>query len=123
MYRDAPILDLKDVFEQARALYLSQRGDRKKETSSWLGKTSSLDDVLEAIRSAENKYTAKKESHSRVRSTFSSWWTKAAVKIVHFRDIIDTFVSSNPEYVALAWGTIKFLFMVGLVSLSHFHRF
>ena len=67
---------------------------------------------MEAIRSAESKYTAQKESHSKVRATVSSWWSTAAVKIVHFRDIIDTFVSSNPEYVALAWGTIKFLFMV-----------
>ncbi len=118
MFSDAPILDLKEVFEQARELYLSQRGGRKKEAPHWLATTSSLNDVVEAIRSAESKYTAKQESHSKVRSMVSSWWSTAAVKIVHFRDIIDTLVSSNPEYVALAWGTIKFLFMVGPVLIS-----
>ncbi|KAH8897671.1 hypothetical protein GQ53DRAFT_837507 [Thozetella sp. PMI_491] len=111
---DTPIESLRDTYSQARELYLSQSSARKKDTPPWLAQADSIESVLEAVRSAETKYTAKQDGRSKLHSTVGSWWTKAVSKIVNFQDIVDTFVSSNPEYAALVWGSMKFLFMVTL---------
>lgn len=75
-----------------------------------------MDDALEAVRAARDKYVEKKKRRHRVDTALSSWWVNAAARITCFGSVIDTFISSNPEYSALAWGAIKFLFMVRAVS-------
>jgi len=39
-----------------------------------------------------------------------------ASRLTPFFEIVDIFVSSNPEYAALAWGAIRLVFLVGVCS-------
>ena len=71
-----------------------------------------MDDVIATIQAAETKYAVKRANRSMVYTTMASWWTKSISRINNFAGVVDMFVSSNPEYTALVWGTMKFLFAV-----------
>jgi hypothetical protein len=40
------------------------------------------------------------------------WLSKLSTRICHYGRIFDVLVQHHPEYVALAWGAMKFLFVV-----------
>jgi hypothetical protein len=44
-------------------------------------------------------------------------------KIVHYGNVFDVLAQQHPEYVSLAWGTFKLLFIVSLndSSTRHYH--
>lgn len=39
-----------------------------------------------------------------------------------FFDVVNIFISSNPEFSALAWGAIRFVFVVARIELHIFSR-
>jgi len=41
------------------------------------------------------------------------WLHRALSKIHHYGNIVDVFVQHHPEYVALVWGAMKVLLVVG----------
>lgn len=75
--------------------------------------------ILAEIQKAEDVYAAKKESRWRVTKKVNSGWTASVNRVGTFINVIDTLVSSNPEYAALAWGSIKVLFLVSSNTPSH----
>ena len=38
-------------------------------------------------------------------------------KLLYYSNVFDVLAQHHPEYVALAWGTLKFLFIVCAVTL------
>ena len=49
------------------------------------------------------------------------WINAFASRVTYYGDILDMLVQHHPEYVALAWGAFKFVFVVGSL-LSSFCR-
>lgn len=47
------------------------------------------------------------------KSTAKSWLYKFSRRIHYYSQVLDVMVQHHPEYVSLAWGTMKFLFIVG----------
>ncbi|KAM0073092.1 hypothetical protein ACKRZS_013953 [Fusarium odoratissimum] len=95
---------VKKHFEQSNSL----SGDEK----ALLGKKSSLQDVEKAVSDAFAKYEAKSEA-SKTRK----WLQKASESICHYGQVLDVFVQHHPEYVSLAWGLMKVMFIVSWLSL------
>ncbi|RKK22269.1 hypothetical protein BFJ66_g1351 [Fusarium oxysporum f. sp. cepae] len=89
---------VKKHFEQSNSL----SGDEK----ALLGKKSSLQDVEKAVSDAFAKYEAKSEA-SKTRK----WLQKASESICHYGQVLDVFVQHHPEYVSLAWGLMKVMFI------------
>ncbi|KAJ4213845.1 hypothetical protein NW759_010840 [Fusarium solani] len=75
-----------------------------------------MESVLEEVRKAEEQQNKKKSSRHRFTKAAALVWTTAVNKINTFSKVIDVVVSSHPEYAALVWGSMKFLF---LVTLNH----
>ncbi|KAH7363721.1 hypothetical protein BKA66DRAFT_444640 [Pyrenochaeta sp. MPI-SDFR-AT-0127] len=68
-----------------------------------------LADVQSAITTAMRKHrSAQKESKVR------KWLVKLSERIHFYGGVLDVFAQHHPEYVALAWGSIKFLITVGV---------
>lgn len=44
------------------------------------------------------------------------WLTGLSEKLLYYGNIFDTLAQHHPEYVALAWGTLKFLFVVSALT-------
>lgn len=75
-----------------------------------------MESMLEAVHKAEEQHGAKKNSRHRFTKAICLAWTKAVNKINTFSAAIDVLVSSHPEYAALVWGSIKFLFLVSMTT-------
>lgn len=65
-----------------------------------------IEDVVDALKDAESKY------QGRGSGKAWKWMTRLSSKIMFYGQIIDMFTQHHPEYVALAWGMIKFLLVV-----------
>ncbi|KAK7994555.1 hypothetical protein PG991_016143, partial [Apiospora marii] len=65
-----------------------------------------MEDIHSIVQSCLAQYTAKRGS-SKTRQ----WLSRLSSRINYYGNIMDVLVSHNPEYVALAWGTFKFLFV------------
>lgn len=73
-----------------------------------------MDSVLDEVRKAEEQLSAKKNSRHRFTKAICLAWTTAVNRINTFSTTIDVLVSSHPEYAALVWGSMKFLFLVSV---------
>lgn len=95
---------VKKHFEQSNSLSTDEK--------ALLGKKSSLQDVEKAVSDAFAKYEAKSEA-SKTRK----WLLKASESICHYGQVLDVFVQHHPEYVSLAWGLMKVMFIVSWLDL------
>jgi len=103
---------MKQAYDEAIKFHRETFRAGSKEAQTWLSKKCSMQDVVTAVDEAKNRYSIKKMGKSGPNAAMASWWTAAASKVMHYSQIIDTFVSSNPEYAALAWGGLRFIFTV-----------
>ncbi|CAM1509858.1 Fc.00g001930.m01.CDS01 [Cosmosporella sp. VM-42] len=107
---------LKAAYEKALASHQElNKGRRKDEFILFYGPLS-MEAILKEIATAEERYAAKKDGRWRLTKAVNSGWTTTVTKINVFGSVIDTLVSTHPEYAAPVWGTIKFLF---LATLQH----
>ena len=79
------------------------------ECAKWLQGSSTIFDVEAAVLSAKLKYE-QKSPKSRARK----WLASASSRLMYWSVIMDTLAQHHPEYVSLAWGAMKFLFIVSL---------
>ncbi|KAF5484808.1 hypothetical protein CGCS363_v014092 [Colletotrichum siamense] len=74
-----------------------------------LGEHNSIQDVKLALDKALEEYQ-KKAKGSKVRD----WLAKCSSRVLYYGAVFDTFSQHHPEYVSLAWGAFKFLFIAVL---------
>ena len=66
-----------------------------------------LEDVQLAVAIAKAKFDL-----SRKNEKTKKWIGKISARVPYYGNIMDVLVQHHPEYVSLAWGTMKFFFMV-----------
>ncbi|KAL9619836.1 MAG: hypothetical protein Q9160_005576 [Pyrenula sp. 1 TL-2023] len=72
---------------------------------AWVSRRASMEDVVQAIGVAREKY------HARRMSKAWKWLTLFSGRVTHYSSILDVMVQHHPEYAALAWGAMKLLFV------------
>jgi hypothetical protein len=77
------------------------------ECAKWLSASNTIFDVEQAVISAKQKYE-NRSPKSRARK----WLSSCSSRLMYYSVIMDTLSQHHPEYVSLAWGAIKFLFIV-----------
>ncbi|KAI0451736.1 hypothetical protein F5B21DRAFT_527538 [Xylaria acuta] len=77
---------------------------RKKDIAS---KATTLEDLEQIVQAARSKYEDKIKDR-RVQK----WLNRVSLRIRYYGNILDVLVQHHPQYVSLAWGAFKFLFMV-----------
>jgi hypothetical protein len=85
----------------------------------WLRDKVSMQDVRAAVDDAQKAYEvrSRKSNAYQYLAAFSS-------RIMYYGVIMDTLSQHHPEYVSLAWGAVKFLFVVRhLVIFYHIYVF
>ena len=73
--------------------------------------TTSLQDLLDIVTKAHDTYEA-----SHKNQVTKKWLGKIASRLQYYGTIMDVLVQHHPEYVALAWGAMKFLFTVSFLT-------
>ncbi len=107
-FRDRELVIAEEAYKQAVIFCKQELKNDKKGWSMWLDDSSSASDVVDVVRHARTKYEKKR------RPAVSSIWSALSSRIVYYKDILDMLVQQHPEYVSLAWGAMKFLFVVSL---------
>jgi hypothetical protein len=79
----------------------------------WLKKKHTIANVQEEIKKAQEKYNLTSQG-SRVRK----WLSRFSAGALYYGLILDVLVQHHPEYVSLAWGTTKLLFVVSVKNLE-----
>jgi hypothetical protein len=64
------------------------------------------------VEKAKREYEAKGQK----RRTVVQWLNKLSFGIRYYSKVLDTLAQHHPEYVALAWGAVKFVIMVSPLS-------
>jgi hypothetical protein len=94
------------VFSRVLQLLQQQNGSSNVPGQDWLKKKHTIADVQEEITKAQEGYNLR--SQGRVRK----WLTGFSSGVLYYGRILDVLVQHHPEYVSLAWGTTKLLFVV-----------
>lgn len=55
---------------------------------------------------------AKKDYESSRNQRLNKWLGRVSSRLMYYGNIFDVLAQHHPEYVALAWGAMKFLFVV-----------
>lgn len=72
----------------------------------WLGRHHTIDDVQSAVTQALKEYRTRSKC-----SKVQEWLTSCSARVMYYGEVLDTFSNHHPEYVSLAWGALKFLFL------------
>jgi hypothetical protein len=65
-----------------------------------------IEDMIDSLNESERKYRHRRDSKAL------KWATRLSSKIMFYGQILDVIFQHHPEYVSLAWGTMKFLLVV-----------
>lgn len=68
--------------------------------------TPSIHDVQAAVAQALSQYRSRSKA-----SKFQEWLASCSARVMYYGQILDAFSNHHPEYVSLAWGAFKFLFL------------
>lgn len=73
-----------------------------------LGNARSIQDVQQIVNGAKSKY----ESSDGRKQTVQKWLRRISAQTMHYAAVLDALAQHHPEYVALAWGAVKFVINV-----------
>lgn len=73
---------------------------------TWLRRQHSMKDVEGAVAQALKDYQTRSKG-----SKVQEWLHSCSARVMYYGEVLDTFSNHHPEYVSLAWGAMKFLFM------------
>lgn len=80
---------------------------------AWItdSKHGNMQDVLNAVTDAQASYNEKRDKESsKARDSL----LRFSEKVNFYSGVMDVLVQHHPEYTALAWGAMKFLFLVSI---------
>jgi hypothetical protein len=71
--------------------------------------SSTVEDIHAAVEAIKAKYESKAGKKKGLK-----WLSRFSGKIMYYSQVLDMLSQHHPEYVALGWGSIKFVLMVGI---------
>jgi hypothetical protein len=98
-----------NAYSEAKAI-LSTELSQDEYKRIWLDGNLSMSDFMKALNQSKSKYENKPASKAR------KWLAVFSGKVTYYNTVLDVLVQQYPEYVSLAWGAMKFLFIVSLRS-------
>jgi hypothetical protein len=98
----------REAFQDAIKIFSTQlTNDERKRDAVQIFNT--LEDVQKCVSDAKAIYDDK-HKRTKVRDQL----VKFSARVKHYGNVMDVLVSHHPEYVALAWGAMKFCFTVSI---------
>lgn len=102
---------IQNAHEEAVALFTKVLTEDEQKRI-WCGNHLSMRDLLDALNTSKKVYESKPNSKAR------KWLSIFSSRVIHYGGIMDVLVQHHPEYVSLAWGAMKFLFLVSPIETS-----
>jgi hypothetical protein len=110
-YRPVQPQAQRDIAQEAYAdamEYLKKELDGNDKARRWLEAQTSVIDIRALVEKAKATYEAK----SAKRKGVHKWLNRFSSRITYYGQVLDMLAQHHPEYVALAWGAVKFVLIV-----------
>lgn len=98
-----------DAFADA-IRYLKQEFQGHPSALAWLETENTINDIHTKVKDAEKFYREDEKTRKAL-----PWLRKISTAVMFYGQIFDTLAQHHPEYLSLAWGTVKFVLMVGFI--------
>ena len=99
-----------EAFDTAKAIF-SEAFTKDEQKKSFIRQKTSIDDVIIIVNQAKDEYDRR-----RHKAKAWQWLSAFSSRFMYYGAVLDTLAQHHPEYVSLAWGAIKFIFMVILAT-------
>lgn len=76
--------------------------------SDFVAGSADIHDVMRIIQDVKDKF----ENQAKKGTAAKVWLEKFSCRVMYYGKVFDTLAQHHPEYVALAWGAVKFVLMV-----------
>lgn len=77
------------------------------------GPMNSIDSILALVENTKTRYQGTHEKKKVLK-----WLRRLSTRVCYYGQVLDVLAQHHPEYVALAWGTLKFVLTVsGILHL------
>ena len=96
----------RDAFTKAKTIF-SQNLTKDEQKKSFIRQKTSIEDILKVVNQAKDQYDQKSHTAKAWR-----WLSAFSSRFMYYGAVLDTLSQHHPEYVSLAWGAIKFIFVV-----------
>jgi len=99
-----------EAYKQAVELFTKTFSEEECK-KAWMGQKNTMADVMAVVEEAKTIYVLKSRPSKARR-----WLEKLASRVLFYEAIFDTLGQGAPEYVSFAWGAVKFLLKVMIIS-------
>ncbi|KAJ8106817.1 hypothetical protein OPT61_g9289 [Boeremia exigua] len=100
-------IEAAEIYKRA-AIYFSKELTQDERKSNMAQQTASLRDLELIVETARKGYESSRHQKPK------KWLTRLFSRLMYYGNIFDVLAQHHPEYVALAWGAMKFLFVACL---------
>jgi hypothetical protein len=110
MYRSNTSVIVQTTFEESLKKFKDNLASQSTK-HAWvhISKASRLQDVVDEVAKAKAQYDHK-DDDSKLYKRITSF----SKRVAYYGKVLDVMVQHHPEYVSLAWGTLKFIFGVSV---------
>ncbi|KAF2195728.1 hypothetical protein K469DRAFT_17491 [Zopfia rhizophila CBS 207.26] len=111
----APDADWRDIAQEAyvaaRVLIETELKGSKEARAIISGQGHTIDDVRAIVEQAKRHYDAKSQDRTKVLK----YLEECSIRITYYGSVLDVLAQHHAEYVALAWGALKFI-LLGIIE-------
>ena len=87
-------------------LHFDSELTRDKRKVDFATQSATLQGLEDVVKTARDNYASSRNKKA------SKWLERFSSRLMYYGNIFDVLSQHHPEYVALAWGAMKFLFVV-----------
>lgn len=100
-----------EAYEVACKSIQDELGNGKEAKSILEGQHNNIEEIHTALQDAQSRYNKKIQNGFGFRK--SIW--EISSRILHYGKVLDVLAQHHPEYVSLAWGTMRFI-LIGIIE-------
>jgi hypothetical protein len=99
-----------EAYHQAREFLLKELNISHESHEIDLLAYTTVQEVSAVVEQAKAHY----ETSTQGRKSALKWLGRFSARVMYFAQVLDVLAQHHPEYVALAWGSLKFILTVRL---------
>jgi hypothetical protein len=96
-----------EAYAAANIFIKAEFKDSQDATAILSGPARSIEDIQRLVEEAQTRYVESSKERKVVK-----WLRRVSARITYYGQVLDVLAQHHPEYLAIAWGTMKFIFIV-----------
>ena len=105
----------REAFDRAKEFFSKSLGDKKQQQV--IGqKSNNIEEFQAIVNQAKKDYERRRQ-----KGKAWQWLSSFSSRLLYYGAVLDTLAQHHPEYVSLAWGAVKFVFIVCMRVVNNAH--